>query len=499
MTMPAEKTKSTLFCFTLVFLVDFFCILHGFDSFYQLSGDSLCQIGYWKILSRPWLAGSIAGASAKPGQILIFGILHQYSNGVALRVILALFGAGLALSLGMIAADIGGTAAGICSIFFSVGAFSEFVRIGDSTLFLLPFLFGGLSLYYYRSSPMKKWGLLLLVLTPLFRIEAVFAVGIVLLLHFLKKEWKEFAIGSLALAISMGVWVTFLFKIQGEVARFGAGAVCGYTFGPKGPLFASLARELVGVFFHYSPFFSLILILAGVAGACLHFRKHRQYLIVLSPIFIVLINYIILGGSLSTRYFETAFAFGISVGVGVLFALFKRPLPFLLRKGAIVSAPALLLLASTLFYLPLIKRLIAPPPPPPVFISDGLGLYREKLIPAGSRILSEDDALYVLLMNDPDRFKKVYTLQAFNVENERHRTAILANTDFIYLLKGDHPYYYLLINATVNRPDLAPDRFRGIIEGMIRGNSRASIYGAALTPLVNDETRLILKVEHPAN
>ena len=226
-----------------------------------------------------------------------------------------------------------------------------------------------------------------------------------------------------------------------------------------------------------------------------HFRKYRGYLTALGPVIVVFINYIFLGGSLSTRYFETAFAFGISAGVGVLFALSKRPLPLLPRKLGLVSAPALLLLAGALCYLPLIKRSVSPPPPPPLNIADGLELYREKLIPAGSRILSEDDVLYVLMMRDPDRFRRVETLQLFNVADERRRTTILANTDFIYLLKGDYRWYYLFANPAADSRDPDPDRFNGFIREIIRSNSRAGIYGVMLTPLVNDEKRLILKVD----
>ena len=496
--MPTEKWKLTTLAFAVTFLVEYFCVLHGFGSFYQLSGDSLCQIGYWKILSMPWLSGSLAASATKPGQVFIFGILHQYFTGTALRLVLALFGAGLSLSLGLIAAEVGGAAGGVCAVFFSVGYLSEFVRVGDSTLFLLPLLFGGLYLYYCHSPRVKALGLSFLALTPLFRIEAVAAVGLVLLIHLLKREWRAFALGSVALAAGMGIWLAVLFRVQGEVSRFTSSAAAGYSPGPKVPFFAWLVRDLRGSLFQRSAFPCLVLILVGVAGTCLRFPKYRGYLVAFGPVLIIFVNYLFLGGYLSPRYFATAFAFGICVGTGVLFAILKRSPQLLPPRAALLPATVLIMAIGALFYAPWVTRLVAAPPPSPLYITDGLGLYREKLVPVGSRILSEDDALYVLLMNDPNRFSKIYTLQSFNIADEHRRRAILADTDFIYLLKGHFPWYYLFVNATVHRPNLDSDRFRGVIEEMIRSNTSAAIYGVALTPLLNDGTRLLLKVEHPA-
>ena len=51
--MPREKILFGFFCFLAVFLAEYFLVLYGFDGFYRLNGDSLCQIAYWKTLSRP--------------------------------------------------------------------------------------------------------------------------------------------------------------------------------------------------------------------------------------------------------------------------------------------------------------------------------------------------------------------------------------------------------------------------------------------------------------
>ena len=430
---------------------------------------------------------------AKPGQVLIFGLLHQCSGDVALRLLLALLGAGLSLMLGRIAVGIGGGWAGFCGAALSVGAFSEFVRGGDSHLFLIPLLFGGLLLYYYRPQGMKKWGLLLLVLAPLFRIEAAAAVVIVLLIHLLRREWKEFAAGAGALALSMGIWLIFMFRIQLEISRF-TSAEAGYMPGPRGPFLSYFLGDLKAAFSYYSTAISLSLLATGAAGVALRFREWRRYLIALVPVSVIFVNYIFLGGSLATRHFEATFAFGLSVGVGVLFAASSR-LRLMPRKGFSIPAAALVLLPGLVFYLPSARRLAAPPPPLEPYVADGLGLCAEKLIPAGSRLLSEDDALYVLLMNAPDRFRKVRTLQQFNISGERGRAETLADTDFIYLLKGGYAWYYLNIDSTCRRPGSGTDKFMTLIREIMRSNSGAGIYGVTLTPLVNDAARLVLKVE----
>ena len=501
--MTTGRNKLIFTGCVLVFFINLFFILLKFNGFYNLSGDSLCQIAYWKILSRPWLSGSIAASAVKPGQVIVFGLIHQYFNGSTLCVVLALFGAWLTLILGGVAAGMGGIAAGLCCIFLTVGASLEFVRRGDSNLFLIPLLFSGITLYYdARSYAVKNIGLLLLVLASLFRIEAVFAVGVVLLLHLSRREWRGFIVGSCALAMSMGIWLVFLYKIQGELCRFTcSGASTGYTCGPYMPLSAKLSnmvREFTGVLICGATLPIWLLVIIGIIGSCLYFREYRKYLIVLSPILVNCVNYIFLKGALySVRFYATIYAFGLSVGIGVLFMLLQRFPPRPRRKVFFSLILFISVVGLIVLYILPIRRIIKFVPANTAYIADGLELSRETLLPAGSHILSEDDVLYVLLMNAPDRFKKIYTLQMFNMADESSRNSILADTDFIYLLKRGHGCYYMYVNVYNDRPDLDSDKFRLLIKEIIRSGSKADIYGVTLIPLVNDNKRLILKVVHP--
>jgi len=59
---------------------------------FGISGDSLCQIAYGKILFHPGLAGSVGASQTKPAQVLLLGITHEmgafapWAAAAALRI-----------------------------------------------------------------------------------------------------------------------------------------------------------------------------------------------------------------------------------------------------------------------------------------------------------------------------------------------------------------------------------------------------------------------------
>ena len=478
---------------------DYLLLLH-------MSGDSICQVAYWNILFRPHLLGSIGVAFAKPGQVVLLGLLYQMSligGHLVFKLGLCLIMAACVWSLVGVATDFGGRLAGILAFFLSLWAFQEEFVFSESTIYAITALFTGLRLYYYHPR-LKGLGRCLLVLTLQFRIEAVAVLGVIWLMTLFKKDWRELITFSAWALISLLVFVGIILQIQGSLSRLNSGAAVGYVGpvlgnGAGDPAFSNnkidyiagiIRTEFSGTYYIR---FLFILAILGIAGACCFNRK--LYLTVFASMIIITVNVFLLNGTFNlVRYCDLIYAFSCSIGAAALvryghYALQRRT-P--LRLGVLALGGFVLLAAFDFSRLNTYKHL--DPANTSVFLASAMALMEDEKIPFSARLLTEDDLLSHIVVVAPDRYQSLASLQYFNVASDAERQKILAKTDYIWLDLHGFPYFYLFHLAL---PEWGADPFRLMIRKILaEGNQPRSLYGFQFIPLDLDANRLLLKVAH---
>jgi len=479
---------------------DYLLLLH-------MGGDSICQVAYWNILFRPPLIGSIGVAFAKPGQVVLLGLLYQMSligGHIVFKLGLCLVMAACVWSLVGVATDFGGRLAGIFAFFLSLWAFQGEFIFSESTIYAITTLFAGLRFYYYHPR-LKGLGRLLLVLTLQFRIEAVAILGVIWLLTLFKKDWRELLTFSAWALISLLVFVGIIMQIQGSLRRLNSGAAVGYvkpvtSNGLGDPSFDNnkikyisdvMQEEFSGT---YNIRLLFILAVAGIAGACCF--KRKRYLTVFASMIIITANVFLLNGTFNLeRYCDLIYAFSCSIGVAALvrygqFILQKRNA---VRLGALALVVVVLMAAFDFSRLETYKHLDPAYTSP--MISTAMTLLEDENIPLSTRrLMTEDDLLAHIMVIAPDRFQSLASLQNFNVANEAQREKILAETDYIWIDLHKFAYYYLYHLAL---PEWKADPFRRMVESILmEGNQPRSLYGFQFIPVDLDANRLLLKVAH---
>lgn len=496
MKLPEKRYNTLLFfCLAAYFLLFYGQYLHIFT----MAGDNICQIAYWKILFHPNLTGSIGASFTKPGQILILGPLYELSGifGESIfRTGLCLIMAACVWSLIKVASDIGGKEAGLIAFFATTQVFLfEFIA-GSFSIFLIPVLFAGLWLYFYRQEH-KTLARLLLVLSIQFHILAIAVLGVVWITILLKKQWRELSLFSLHLIASIGIWALVLLRIQGSFERFQLGASAGYLPSQDYLIYASKTEFLIKtVWTELAASYSVqgLLFMAGIGIAGAFYYGYRYYLSIFATVALLLFNLALFGGGINLgRYFSPIYAFSCSVGIGTLVLAIKqlkiRTLFF--RKYFVLAALFAVIIIFSMSAARSASFLTSDGTQP--YVKSALYLLNDNKLPSSIALLAEDDLLYPIVLSSPDRYKKLTALQYFNSVQDQERKLILQQTDYIWIvLNGEHMYYYLnhLADATWSN-----DPFRLMVKSILQTKQYGSLYGFSFVPVDINAERLILKVE----
>ncbi len=481
----------------------FFCYGDSL-SFFKMNGDNVCQVAYWNILTHPNLAGSIGVSSAKPGQILILGLIYQLcflGGPLVFKIWICLVMAACVWSIVAVATELGGRVAGILTFLLSIWAFEPGLLYGESVIYVVTPVFAGLRLYYYHPK-WKSLGRLLLVLAIMFRIETIAVLAVVWLIHLARREWRDLAIFSALSLAALLVWVGIVSKIQGSLARINSGAAAGYL-GPqleKGQLIPSFAtidfpyivNNVVEDFSNnYSIRFLLILSLVGIAGA-FAFRR-RIYLCVFAPLIIILANAFFFGGIIELRrYFPLVFAFSCAIGVASLVRygdLVWRRRKYLELTSLIVA----IMVVMAGFDYGFFHAYLDDYSNEKQFVPDAKAILASEKLPAMTRFMGEDDLLSYVVVIDPERFSAATSLQYFNISNAQKRQEILSRTDFVWIDLSGYPFYYFFY-LPLSAWRLDP--FRQMAHSFVQNQAlQRSLYGFRFTLVELTYSHLLLKVE----
>lgn len=496
-----EKLSETRFN-RILFLTAFayLFLFHGkFLHVFSMAGDNICQIAYWKILFHPNLAGSIGASYTKPGQMLILGPLYELSRIFGenvFRIGLCLVMAGCVWILARIATDIGGREAGVAALPISIVAFQSEFLAGSYSIFLVPTIFAGLRLYHHPHR--QAWGRMFLALSIQFHIQSAPILAVIWLELLRERRWRELWRFTMAGGISLALWLFIILRVQGSFTRISSsGPAVGYI-GSYGDSFAY--RNTTEYLFKaiwselsesYTYTFLFILITIGIIG--IWRGGHGYYLAIFSIPLLLVANVLFLNGTLNiSRYFAVFYGFGCSAGIGslVMFARNRSPLMPRLARTPFAGLTVLLVLIAA---ATTVSSLQFRQPNVPAYVISAHNLLADPFLPAHSRLMTEDDLLYPVVAETTSRFAALAALQRFNTAPPPSRTAMLGNTDYIWIaLTGEHQYYYLDYLAI---PSWREDPFRRLIAEIITTGTRRSLYGFRFDPVDMNRERLLLRVE----
>ncbi len=489
----------------LTVAVAYVTLFYGkFLSLYTMSGDSTCQVAYWNVLWHPNLRGSIGVAAAKPGQVFALGIMYQldsllgvWANGTVFKAGLIAITTVCIWSLVRMAFDIGGRFAGFLAFLMTIWAFYYEFLVSESTVYFIAALFSGLRIYLYRPHQ-RTLGRLLLVSSILFRIDSIAILAVIWMWLAARKEWRELRLLTIFTLGSIAVFLLTNYLIQGSFARLNSGAAAGYVnpFAFAGvPLTAmpALMFQTLAAQFAVMPTVRFLTIMAiiGVAGTITF--GGRSYLAIFAGPIIIFMNVLLLDGSLFLwRYFSYIYAFACAIGsaslVSFLRVIFQKRRPQML---VIASAMALLLLLTFTYGNLNSYKNYRTPDIERNFLIRAQALLEDNALPAKSGLLSEDDLLSYLVVMEPNRFRKINSMQYFNVSSDEKRREILADTDYIWLELRGHDYFYL---RYLDDYRWESDSFRLLLKSIMGDGRERSMYGFRIIPVTADENRMLLSV-----
>jgi len=473
-------------------------------SFFKMNGDNVCQVAYWNILTHPNLAGSIGVSAAKPGQILILGLIYQlgfWGGPLVFKIGLCLVMAACVWSIVAVATELGGRVAGIGAFLLTIWAFESSLLYGESSIYVVTPVFAGLRLYYYHPK-WKPLGRLLLVLAVMFRIETVAVLGVVWMIHLLRREWRDLAIFSALAMAALLVWGGIVLKIQGSFARINSGAAVGYLWplldkGQLTPTFATIDfhyiinNVLEDLHNFYFIRFLLALSLVGLVGAFV--LRRRIYLCVYANLIIILVNTVFFGGIIELkRYFALVFAFSCAIGVATLVRY--ADLVWRGRKHLELSCLIVALLVVMIgFDYGFFHAYLDDDSNEKEFVPHVAEILSSAQLPPSTRLMSEDDLLSYAVVMDPRRFSAATSLQYFNVSSEEKRREILARTDYVWIDLSGYPFYYFFyLPLSSWRLDPFREMARTLSQGQVK---QRTMYGFRFTVAELTYSHLLLKVE----
>ena len=427
----------------------FFYALHPFGTVYHLEGDNLCQIAYFKILLKPFLAGSLGASAVKPGVVLLLGGTYNLSTWMLGNAILVWF---LVVSLAATftwfvmqwTAKLGGHFAAWAAfgLLFSTDFPLHFMR-GTSQLFFLPILLGGLFLIPHRK---HVYGIALILVAGLFRVEGFFIGGCLLLFFMVRKGINRKECFGLFVFLStlIGLFVGVTAWVQGGLHRFAGGSSVGYTLGNT--LLESSTEQGFLLFQDLWTKYPVALLLL-VPSLWLLWRDTDSRTLAwmfLVPLFLLLYK-ALFAANLVPRYFAFLVPFSLCTGVAGSFRWLCTV--FSGRQRALFRGKALFTLCSgtlgAYFFYTQVMTIDFTKAYQPA-IEDGRLAARSPLIPAGQRVLVDDPLLFTWLIDDDTHFTRVLAIQAFAQKNLAEQTEAIASFDYIYLSTGqeNRPFSY---------------------------------------------------------
>jgi len=320
-------TPYNICLFLLPFI--YFSFFFPFGDFYDIVGDNICQVAYWKILFHKNLCGSVGASAPKSGLIILLGLSYELSDFIfsdpviLVKATFSFFIALLIFITGRIAADIGGKPAGIIAALAAASNYKiiQMFLIGSSGILFLPTLLIGVWLF---SKSRYFWGGAILCLSMTFRIEsiAVFAI-LILCILIMNRHWYAAAIASLSIAATLLFHFTILYVVQGDISRLDAGIAAGYSFENIGQNRFNLLFGL-GNFFYQNKFNSFCLMLLPSIFAVYTIKSSRIYLSLAGIIVILFLNAILLSGTTNAeRYFYFLIPILTAIGTGAVFYVYN--------------------------------------------------------------------------------------------------------------------------------------------------------------------------------
>jgi len=351
-------TPYNICLFVLPFI--YFSFLFPFGDFYDIVGDNICQVAYWKILFHKNLCGSVGASAPKSGLIILLGLSYELSDFIfsdpviLVKATFSFFTALLIFITGRIAADIGGKPAGIIAALAAVSNYKiiQMFLIGSSGILFLPTLLIGVWLF---SRNRYFWGGTILCLSMTFRIEsiAVFAI-LILCILLMNRKWHAAAISSLLIAATLFFHFTILYMVQGDISRLDAGIAAGYSFENIGQNRFNLLFGL-GNFFYNNKFNSFSLMLLPSIFAVAAIKSSRIYLSLTGIIVILFLNAILFSGTTNAeRYFYFLIPILTAIGTGAVFYAYNTFSPdtdqsHSVRKGIVYMFISLGIIALLIF------------------------------------------------------------------------------------------------------------------------------------------------------
>lgn len=501
------------------------------DSVAQLpTADNVCQLTYWKILFRPYLAGSVGVAAPKSGLIILLGgadaISQALSSTLPVKLLLGFFASMLILFVAAISNELAGkwvaTLAAITFAFLlgDIGWFSEVT----SQLFFVPTSLWGIW-YFAKKKEIRGTALLCIAIT--FRIEAL---GIFLFL-FLSRRWpgQIKSAAMILLALIFHFWISY--RVQGSFDRIDAGIGAGYNigllhgFGPA-DIFPAALNAYQGLWIQ------TLAVLSGIVF--LFLPQIRIYLSLFGSLLIVALNAIWFNGTLREPYFQVAYPLFAAVGMagsvrlGIILwqKMARKKLEsegsslssgwlenlYAFREFAVLAAIALFIWISPVipFFPPAEQAFVSTPsfkwsvaqeneePAKQAEPIERLAL--DKLMsgpdfPQGSAILMEDDLLFYFLIYYPDYVKRALAIPAFLVMPTEKKAEVIRNFDTIYLYARGNSNFPSFFNY-LNTGEWEKDPYRMAIEKAADTGKPAQVGNVHFVPWANDHGRIMLKIEH---
>lgn len=512
--------------------------------------DNIAQTAYFKLLTRQHLVGGIGSSSPKAGLIFLLGIFHYLSyellnSAWLFKLLVSSFFSATLFLIYRTAATLGGEVAGGAALLISAGTgylTLTFFTV-SSNLFFLPLVLAAL---FMLCKDRERAAVLLLSIGATIRPEALIIVFFILAIRTLPAGRLQRSLEYAAYgAAAFFVYVLVAYWVQGSWTRIAGGSATGY------PAFASLrtmehVRATIGQFFSdrfvgllwlpacYSLvrlpasralayFFSMTIVFAGLSaiGALgFHFRYIASAQAVVFALGCAGIARFAGDSSVSSSPGLRRPTLPLSMAASgfVLAAYWSSPRPATL--ATVLAIPALFVLVSlvehsrrcgqwvqrcrSLVFALLVglaiisayhvrqelrQRVNYLHPS----IQDAQEFLSHPVAVPGSSVLAEDEMLNYLIVKRPDYFRKVHSLQSFNVLSERGRRRVLKGTDFLYVSKRrNYGWNYLFYFP---RADWRKDAFRQAVHRMINDNQSRRILGVTLSPVYNSPTRFIARVE----
>jgi hypothetical protein len=491
-----------------------FFLLVPFGDLDTINGDNIAQVGYWRVLHNPHLVGSIGVSNPKLGLMLLMGVVNDVSmaifhSTVLLRPVCALFGAMLTWVVGRIASDIEGPAAGLLAALFLLAftTLADMFTIGSAMFFSVPLLYGGIWLF---SNGREGAGTALLCAAILIRLECVGAIAwLGISNQLMRRNWRGFLISALASIAAVAAVVAAIFVVQGDASRLDAGgASTGYIFTREPSLAVRLQESAAAMWSAAASIVSangsaLLAALALLSLACS--RSRRSFASLAGIVFFLMLLQIFGGGIFETRYFEFLIpllaAFGAAGAVSLVrvvscFVVWKRfakarceAAVALLSAGLAVAGFGALFLSTASASAEL--RVAS-------YTKDAAHLLVSRPIPSGSSVLIDDNITCGVVIREPHYFRKVTSLQLFNISDDSTRRRMLADADYVLISKRRYNFYYLRYDPLKRgKRDAFRREVRRVTESNksgVKGLEPIVVYSHTLTPIVNSRHWTIFRV-----